>query len=96
MITKVETKMITKTQLADALDNFWNVAIGAARNSQDSTACATVGAIAEGLAAVANTLREQEAVEVAQRQAWALIENEIRLQYWRDKANRKYNPQFKY
>lgn len=44
--------------LADALDCFWNAAIGAAHEKQDSTVFAVVGCIAEGVQAVSNRLRE--------------------------------------
>ena len=44
--------------LADALDCFWNAALGAAIDTQDSTATATAGALAQGFAAIARRLRE--------------------------------------
>jgi hypothetical protein len=43
-----------QVQLADALDTFWNAAVGAEREG-----CQPAGAIAQGFAAVANRLREQ-------------------------------------
>lgn len=43
--------------LADALDCFWNAAIGHAKDSQDGTTIATACAMAEGFAAVAARLR---------------------------------------
>lgn len=51
-------KAVTAAQLADALGCFWNAAIGAAHNSQDSTTFATIGAISDGLAAVQRRLEE--------------------------------------
>lgn len=43
---------------ADAYECFWNSAIGAAHEAQDSTAMAIAGALAQGYAAVATRLRE--------------------------------------
>ena len=43
---------------ADAYECFWNAAIGAAQESQDSTAMAIAGALSQGYAAVAARLRE--------------------------------------
>lgn len=48
---------LTATQLADALDAFWNAAIGAAHNKQDTTTGMIMGCMAEGVQAVANELR---------------------------------------
>lgn len=49
---------ITKIELADALDAFWNAAIGHChRNQSTSLAMDTVGAIAEGFSAIAYQLR---------------------------------------
>lgn len=53
--------------LADALECFWNPAIDAARTSQDGTAIATAGALAEGFAAMARRLRESE-TEMVQKE----------------------------
>lgn len=50
--------MIDAKKLADALDCFWNAAIGQAHDKQDSTAFAVVACIAEGVQAIANRLRE--------------------------------------
>lgn len=44
--------------VADALECFWNAAVGSARNSQDATALAVAGSLAEGFAAMASRLRE--------------------------------------
>lgn len=52
---------LTPAALADALECFWNAALNNAHNEQDRTALATVGSMAEGFAAIANRLREQEA-----------------------------------
>lgn len=49
---------MTDNKLADALDCFWNAAIGPARDSGDFSTIQTVGAIAEGFAAVSQRLRE--------------------------------------
>ena len=43
---------------ADAYECFWNAAIGTAQESQDSTAHAVAGALAQGYAAIATRLRE--------------------------------------
>lgn len=43
---------------ADAYECFWNAAIGAAHESQDSTAMQIAGALSQGYAAVAARLRE--------------------------------------
>jgi len=45
-------------RLADALDCFWNPAIGAAHDSGSSDVIAVVGAIAQGFGAMAQRLRE--------------------------------------
>lgn len=44
---------LTRTELANAFDAFWNGALGAQRREDN-----TVGAIVEGFAAVANELRK--------------------------------------
>lgn len=49
---------LTAERLADALDCFWNAAIGHAHNAQSTLAMDTAGSMAEGFAAVANRLRE--------------------------------------
>ena len=51
------TDFLTRVVLADALDAFWNASIGATREQSDFTAMQTVGAIAQGFAAVAEQLR---------------------------------------
>lgn len=48
--------MITHHHLAEALDCFWNAAVGPERDGQQPAAC-----VAQGLAAVATRLRELEA-----------------------------------
>jgi hypothetical protein len=48
--------------VADALDCFWNAAIGSAREAQDSTALAISGSLAQGFAAMASRLREPAAL----------------------------------
>lgn len=58
----VATDTLTKADLANALDAFWNAAIGRVRHSDaGTTACDTVGAMAEGFAAVAAELRKEVA-----------------------------------
>lgn len=47
---------LTASVLADALDCFWNAAIGSAQNSQEGMA--TASAMAEGFAAVSLHLKE--------------------------------------
>lgn len=49
---------LTPAQLADALNCFWNAAIGDAHNRQSSTAMDAASVMAEGLAAVAARLNE--------------------------------------
>lgn len=49
--------VLTPELLADALDCFWNAAIGHAHNAQSTLAMDTAGSIAEGFAAIANRLR---------------------------------------
>ncbi len=49
---------LTKADLAEALDCFWNAAIGAAHREQAGMSFASI--MAEGLAAVAERLRELE------------------------------------
>jgi len=51
-------KPLTAPQLADALDAFWNAALNATRQAQDSTASAVVGAMVEGISAIARELRD--------------------------------------
>lgn len=48
---------LTPELLADALDCFWNAAIGHAHNAQSTLAMDTAGSMAEGFAAIANRLR---------------------------------------
>lgn len=49
---------LTAKGMADALDAFWNAAIGDVRNSQASSEVAVVGAVAQGFAAVSAHLRK--------------------------------------
>ncbi|MBX3490848.1 hypothetical protein [Parvibaculum sp.] len=63
MNEKAIEQPLTATQLADALGYFWNAAIGAAQGSDNSSAFATVGAMAEGFAAVQQRLTEHAAVQ---------------------------------
>lgn len=49
---------LTASRVADALDAFWNAAIGEARNQQVGDALATASVMAEGFRAVAEKLRE--------------------------------------
>lgn len=49
---------LTAAQLSDALDCFWNAAIGDAHNRQSSTAMDAASVMAEGIAAVSNRLKE--------------------------------------
>lgn len=51
--------------LADALDCFWNAAIGEAHNRQSAAAMDTASVMATGFAAVAARLREEPAVVVS-------------------------------
>lgn len=53
--------VLTKAELVDTLDCFWNAAIGDARHSDDYVVLKTVEAIAEGISAMANHLREGDA-----------------------------------
>lgn len=46
---------------ADAIDCFWNAAIGAAHHKDDYKVTAVVSCIAEGIHAIAQHLRESEA-----------------------------------
>lgn len=50
--------MIDSKQLADALDCFWNAALYATHEHQDSTANAVMHGMVEGVAAIAARLRE--------------------------------------
>lgn len=50
---------LTKADLAEALECFWNAAIGDCHNRQDGIG--TIGPMAEGFAAIANRLRELDA-----------------------------------
>lgn len=50
--------VLTAKHLADALDEFWNAAIGNARNRQTETAADVASVMAEGIAAVATALRK--------------------------------------
>jgi len=54
----VRIKPLTVAVLADALDCFWNAAIGAAHQQQDGHVLASI--MAEGIAAVATRLREHD------------------------------------
>lgn len=47
--------------IADALDCFWNAAIGEAHNRQSSAAMDTASVMAEGLAAISTRLKERAA-----------------------------------
>ncbi|MDT4889761.1 hypothetical protein FQZ97_1265070 [compost metagenome] len=49
---------LTQAELVETLDCFWNAAIGDARQSDDYVVLKTVGAIAEGISAMTNHLRE--------------------------------------
>jgi hypothetical protein len=49
---------LTKTDLRDALDCFWNAAIGEAHHKQDSTAFAVASIMASGIQAISNSLKE--------------------------------------
>jgi len=49
---------LTKADLANALDCFWNASIGAAHNAQDSTSFSVIGCMAEGISSIARRLRE--------------------------------------
>src|SRR5690348_2883196 len=55
--------MADPVDIADVLDCFWNAALGSARDSQDATAQAVAGSLAEGFAAMATRLREQNAAQ---------------------------------
>lgn len=57
-----EAKYVTPAMLSDAFGCFWNAAMNAAFDRQDSTATATVGAMVEGFAAVAARLKEHAAL----------------------------------
>lgn len=50
---------MTREELAEALDCFWNAAVGAAHDRQDFATGAIVGCIAEGINAVSLRLKEQ-------------------------------------
>ncbi|QSY98590.1 hypothetical protein J2J97_32315 (plasmid) [Rhizobium bangladeshense] len=50
--------VLTKTDLRDALDCFWNAALGEAHRRQDSTAFSVASVMAEGIQAIANSLKE--------------------------------------
>ena len=56
---------LTPGQLADALDYFWNAAIGEAHNKQDNTGFAVISCIAEGLRAISMRLQELSASPAA-------------------------------
>jgi len=58
----VAVRALNADEIADALDCFWNAGIGEAHNQQDSTAMATVSAIAVGLAAISTRLKEHAAL----------------------------------
>lgn len=66
--------------ITDALECFWNASIGAARDSQDSTAIAVAGSLSEGFAAIARRLREHatttEATSVVSDNAVAVVRKE--------------------
>lgn len=49
---------LTQDRLADALDAFWNAAIGAAHERQTTAAMDCASVMAQGLAAVSQKLRE--------------------------------------
>lgn len=53
------TDALTKADLAEALECFWNAAIGATHDQQDGAA--VIGPMAQGFAAVALRLRELDA-----------------------------------
>jgi Lar family restriction alleviation protein len=48
--------------LADALDCFWNAALGATRQHEDATANAVMSGMVEGIAAVAVRIRESKLI----------------------------------
>lgn len=50
---------LTRADMAEAFESFWNAAIGACHARQDGAA--TIGPMAEGFAAIANRLRELDA-----------------------------------
>jgi hypothetical protein len=50
--------VLTKTAMADALDAFWNVALGNAQASGDYGTIRTIGAMADGFASIAKRLRD--------------------------------------
>ena len=57
---------------ADAYECFWNAALGTARESQDSTAHAVAGALAQGYAAIATRLREHASKSLEEERALML------------------------
>lgn len=59
------TNTLTKQDLADALDAFWNAGLNHChRNRSDSATLDTIGAMAEGFSAVANALRADTSVKL--------------------------------
>lgn len=48
-----------RDDIADAIECFWNAAIGAANDRQDFTTISVIGAMAEGISAIATRMREQ-------------------------------------
>jgi hypothetical protein len=57
--------MNTNDKLADALECFWNAALGATRTYDDATANAVMSGMVQGVAAVATRLRELDAASLA-------------------------------
>jgi hypothetical protein len=55
MKAKVKEDPLTATELADALDAFWNASLGEAQNQREGHATASI--MSEGFAAVARKLR---------------------------------------
>lgn len=65
--------------MADVLDCFWNAGIGSATESQDITAMAVAGALAEGFSAMARRLRETAPKPLKYAQDEAVIDAVQRL-----------------
>lgn len=59
---EVEVERMGLLEIADALDCFWNAAIGAAHERQSSTAMDVASVMAEGIAAISTRLKEHTAL----------------------------------